>query len=171
MRINEYMNRIKKLPLGKPNLLKKEDTYTVDISSLKYLEEQPTIDVEGDAFQQHFIKILKDVVDNIKIHDSWVNITTYEEDVDNEFEWHNEKDKKSGFLRGDFAAVLWFAGEEDKGGDLDVLEETGDLTHIKFQRGKLINFPIATYHKVSVYRGKIPRMSLNFTFDYATQAM
>ena len=33
------MNRIKKLPLGKPNLLKKEDTYTVDISSLKYLEQ------------------------------------------------------------------------------------------------------------------------------------
>ena len=26
MRINEYMNRIKKLPLGKPNLLKIEDT-------------------------------------------------------------------------------------------------------------------------------------------------
>ena len=143
-------------------------TYIVDISPLKYLEEQPTIDVEGDVFQQHFIKVLKGVVDNIKIHGSWVNITTYEEGVDNEFGWHNEKDQKIGFLRGDYAAVLWFAGEEDQGGDLDVLAESGELTRIKFERGKLIIFPIATYHKVSAYKGKIRRMSLNFTFDYVT---
>ena len=141
-------------------------TYTVDVSSLKYLEEQPTIDVEGDVFQQHFIKILKGVVDNIKIHDSWVNITAYE-GVDNDFHWHNEKDKETGFLKGDYAAILWFAGEEDQGGDLDVLEN-GDLTRIKFERGKLIIFPLATYHRVSVYRGKRRRMSLNFTFDYVT---
>jgi predicted 2-oxoglutarate/Fe(II)-dependent dioxygenase YbiX len=102
----------------------------------------------------------------IKITNSWLNKTEYTENEDNSFPWHNEKGTggTNTNMPGTHAAILWIAGEANKGGSLEVMLDH-DIESIDFESGKLITFESDTLHKVSHYYGTIPRTSINITYE------
>jgi len=126
-------------------------------------------DIELDAEPKDVTSewLSEKIGDTVKIHGSWINSKSYE-GVNNEFPWHNElrTGENREPLEGTHSAIIWYNGEENCGGSLDVIKQDGSIENILFQVGKLIVFDIEFFHRVNHYSSVIPRVSLNMTISY-----
>jgi predicted 2-oxoglutarate/Fe(II)-dependent dioxygenase YbiX len=141
------------------------------ITDLVNLNEHYILDPLKNNINQFKLLIESALGVKIKITNNWLNKTEYTEKTDNSFPWHNEKGigGTNTTMLGTHAAILWIAGESNKGGSLEIMLDDG-IESIEFEPGTLITFESKTLHKVSHYYGSIPRTSLNITYEELSDA-
>jgi hypothetical protein len=136
----------------------------IDIVNSIDTGEETFFAVEGFLEQNGLLDEFNQLLD-IDIQHNWLNILTPHDSINNEFRWHNEKgDGEGKFHPGDYVGIIWIQGDIDCGGDLQVINEKGEIVKYDFKPNTLITMDANMFHRVLHYSGHAPRMSLNFTF-------
>lgn len=102
----------------------------------------------------------------IVTRDSWINYTHTDIKKNNKFDWHNEKGVggSNTVMDGEYSGIIWISGDVNCGGSLGVMVDN-NINTIEFLPNTALIFNADVLHRVNSYTGKLPRVSLNFTFD------
>jgi hypothetical protein len=152
--------------------MQKLKTYDLDVNNpfFDLVRNQKEQYVSGilDGCEEQYASLLKQTTGlNIQILSSWSNKTIFNNE-ENTFPWHDhtgEGDKSAAQKQqGNYSGILWIAGDENCGGDLNVMIDN-DIKSIPFQVGKFITLANDVFHKVTHYYGSTTRISLMISYE------